>query len=33
MPAFLGAPLAEGQKDVSWPCAPMDKKYIKPFSG
>jgi phosphoenolpyruvate carboxykinase (GTP) len=27
----LGAPLAEGQKDVSWPCAPMEKKYISHF--
>ena len=27
----LGAPLAEGQKDVAWPCAPMEKKYISHF--
>jgi len=27
----LGAPLAEGQKDISWPCAPMEKKYISHF--
>jgi phosphoenolpyruvate carboxykinase (GTP) len=27
----LGAPLAEGQKDVSWPCAPIEQKYIAHF--
>jgi len=27
----IGAPLAKGQPDVSWPCAPMEKKYISHF--
>jgi phosphoenolpyruvate carboxykinase (GTP) len=27
----LGAPLAEGQQDVSWPCAPIEQKYISHF--
>jgi phosphoenolpyruvate carboxykinase (GTP) len=27
----IGAPLAPGQKDVPWPCAPMEKKYISHF--
>jgi phosphoenolpyruvate carboxykinase (GTP) len=27
----VGAPLAAAQKDVLWPCAPMEKKYISHF--
>jgi phosphoenolpyruvate carboxykinase (GTP) len=27
----IGAPLAEGQSDVPWPCAPIEKKYISHF--
>ena len=27
----VGAPLEEGQEDVPWPCAPMEKKYISHF--
>ncbi|HQI00691.1 MAG TPA: phosphoenolpyruvate carboxykinase domain-containing protein, partial [Deltaproteobacteria bacterium] len=27
----IGAPLMPGQEDVSWPCAPMEKKYISHF--
>ncbi|MDD2534904.1 MAG: phosphoenolpyruvate carboxykinase (GTP) [Eubacteriales bacterium] len=27
----IGAPLAEGQQDVTWPCAPIDSKYISHF--
>ena len=27
----IGAPLEPGQKDVPWPCAPMEKKYISHF--
>jgi phosphoenolpyruvate carboxykinase (GTP) len=27
----IGAPLEKGKKDVSWPCAPIEKKYISHF--
>jgi phosphoenolpyruvate carboxykinase (GTP) len=27
----VGAPLAEGQEDVLWPCAPIEQKYICHF--
>ncbi len=27
----IGAPLEPGQKDVPWPCAPIEKKYICQF--
>jgi phosphoenolpyruvate carboxykinase (GTP) len=27
----VGAPLAEGQEDVTWPCAPIEDKYISHF--
>jgi phosphoenolpyruvate carboxykinase (GTP) len=27
----IGAPLEKGQKDVPWPCAPIEKKYISHF--
>ncbi len=27
----IGAPLAEGQEDVAWPCAPIEEKYISHF--
>jgi phosphoenolpyruvate carboxykinase (GTP) len=28
----IGAPLEEGQKDVPWPCAPIEDKYISHFT-
>ncbi len=33
IPCFhsIGAPLAPGQADVPWPCAPMEQKYISHF--
>ena len=27
----IGAPLAPGQQDVLWPCAPIEQKYISHF--
>lgn len=27
----IGAPLAPGQQDVQWPCAPIEQKYISHF--
>lgn len=27
----IGAPLAPGQKDAAWPCAPIESKYISHF--
>jgi len=27
----IGAPLAPGQKDVQWPCAPIERKFISHF--
>jgi phosphoenolpyruvate carboxykinase (GTP) len=29
----IGAPLAPGQTDVQWPCAPIEQKYISHFPG
>jgi phosphoenolpyruvate carboxykinase (GTP) len=28
----IGAPLAPGDQDVTWPCAPIEKKYISHFT-
>ncbi len=28
----IGAPLAEGEADVTWPCAPIESKYISHFT-
>ncbi len=28
----IGSPLAEGQEDVAWPCAPIEEKYIAHFT-
>ena len=27
----IGSPLAEGQEDSKWPCAPIEKKYVSHF--
>ena len=27
----VGSPLSKGEKDVQWPCAPIEKKYISHF--
>ena len=27
----VGSPLADGEEDVAWPCAPMEQKYISHF--